>query len=113
MPVEPKSRKKQPTFAFRLRLPKVIKELESAVRDVQEQGWSAADRSRACDIAFSLAGAFQVEEFRDAAVMARSLGCLMKLTPDQIRPIEVPFREKLQEIMGFLKETADQALTGT
>jgi hypothetical protein len=111
--VDPKPRKKQPTFAFRLRLPKVIKELESALRDAREQGWKEADRNRACDIAFSLAGAFQVEEFRDAAVMARSLGCLMKLTPDQIKPIESPFQEKLQEIMSFLKETADQALTGT
>ena len=87
--------------------------LESAVRDAQDQGWKDADRTRVCDIAFSLAGAFQVEEFRDAAVMARSLGCLMKLTPDQIRPIDAPFREKLQEIMAFLKETVDQALTGT
>ena len=106
-------KKKQPTFAFRLRLPKVLKELDNAVRDAQDQGWKDVDRNRVCDIAFSLAGAFQVEEFRDAAVMARSLGCLMKLTPDQILPIETPFREKLQEIMAFLKETVDQALTGT
>ena len=111
--MDPKPRKKQPTFAFRLRLPKVIRELESALRDAQDQGWKAVDRNRVCDIAFSLAGAFQVEDLRDAAVMARSLGCLMKLTPEQIRPIETPFREKLQEIMGFLKETSDQALTGS
>jgi hypothetical protein len=111
--VNSKPRKKQPTFAFRLRLPKVIKELQSALQDAQDQGWKEVDRNRVSDIAFSLAGAFQVEDLRDAAVMARSLGCLMKLSPDQIRPIENPFREKLQEIMVFLKETADQALTGT
>ena len=111
--MDSKSRKRQPTFAFRLRLPKVLKELDSALRDAREQGWKEGDRNRVCDIAFSLAGAFQVEEFRDAAVMARSLGCLMKLTPEQIKPIDAPFREKLQEIMAFLKETADQAITGT
>ena len=111
--MDPKPRKKQPTFAFRLRLAKAIKELDSAVRDAQEQGWKDVDRNRVCDIAFSLAGAFQVEDLRDAAVMARSLGCLMKLTPEQIRPIENPFREKLQEIMAFLKATSDQALTGS
>ena len=54
-----------------------------------------------------------MEELREAAVMARSLGCLMKLSKDQITPIEAAFREKLQEILSFLKDTADQALTGT
>lgn len=109
----PPRRKRPTSFTFRLRLPKVLRELDSALRDAQEQAWREEDRKRVWEIAFSLAGAFQVEELRDAAVMARSLGCLMKLTREQIVPIEAAFREKLQEILGFLKETADQALTGT
>ena len=111
--MNPKPRKRQPTFAFRLRLPKAIHELESALHDAQDQGWKPVDRDRVCDIAFTLAGAFQVEDLRDAAVMARSLGCLMKLTREQILPIEAAFREKLQEILGFLKDTSEEALTGS
>lgn len=106
-------KKRQPSFAFRLKLPKAIRELENGLRDAQEQSWKEDDLKRVSEIAFSLAGAFQVEELREAAVMARSLGCLMKLSREQIVPIEAAFREKLQEILAFLKDTADQALTGT
>lgn len=106
-------KRRQPSFAFRLKLPKAIRELENALQDARGQSWKEDDLKRVCEIAFSLAGAFQMEDLREAAVMARSLGCLMKLSRDQIIPIEAAFREKLQEILTFLKDTADQALTGT
>jgi hypothetical protein len=106
-------KKRTPSFSFRLKLPKAIRELENSLAEVQDRAWEEGDRRRVCDIAFSLAGAFQVEELREAAVMARSLGCLMKLSKEQITPIEAAFREKLQEILSFLRDTADQALTGT
>jgi hypothetical protein len=45
--------------------------------------------------------------------MAESLGCLLVLSKEQILPIELPFNEKIAEIMAFLSTEANRALTGT
>ena len=113
LPVSPKRPQSRPTsLTFRLRLTKVLQELEGAVREA-EQRWEELDRERACEIALALAGACRVEGLKEAAAMARSLGCLMKLSRDQILPIDAAFREKVREIMTFLRTEAEKALTGT
>lgn len=101
------------SLMFRLRLPKVLSELEAAVRDAEEQAWDQGDRKRAADIAIALAGACRIEGLRDAATTARSLGCLMLLSAEQIRPIEGSLKEKVREILAFLRMEADRALTET
>lgn len=100
------------SLTFRLRLPKLIVELEAALRDVTE-GWAEDDRERVFEIATALANSCKVEGLREPAVVARSLACLMKLSKEQILPIEAAFREKLQELLGSLKGTAHQVLTGS
>jgi hypothetical protein len=100
------------SLTFRLRLPKLTVELEAALRDVTE-GWSEDDCERVFEIATALANAFKVEGLREPAVVARSLACLMKLSKEQILPIEAAFRDKLQELLGSLKGTAHQVLTGS
>ena len=101
------------SLTFRLRLTKALQELESALRDAEDRTWDELDRERAGEIALALAGACRVEGLREAATMARSLGCLMKLSREQIAPIEHAFREKVREILSFLKQEADRTLTGT
>jgi hypothetical protein len=100
------------SLTFRLRLPKLIVELEAALRDVME-GWAEDDRERVFEISTALANACRAEGIREPVVVARSLACLMKLTREQIVPIEAAFRDKLQELLGSLKGTAHQILTGS
>jgi hypothetical protein len=100
------------SLTFRLRLPKLIVELEAALRDAM-QGWSESDRERVFEISTALANACKVEGLREPAVVARSLACLMKLSPEQILPIEAAFREKMQELLGSLKGTVHRVLTGS
>ena len=100
------------SLTFRLRLPKLIVELEAALRYVAE-GWAETDQERVFEISTALANAFKVEGLREPAVVARSLACLMKLSKVQILPIEAAFREKLQELLGSLKGTTHQVLTGS
>jgi len=104
---------RRPSPKFRIHFPKALLELESAVRDAQERSWEQSDRQRAADIALALAGACRIEGLREAAKMARSLGCLMMLSVDQIRPIEASLKEKVRETLAFLRKEADRALTET
>jgi hypothetical protein len=100
------------SLTFRLRLPKVLVELDAALRDVM-QGWEEIDRERACEIAAALSNAFKVEGLREPAVVARSLACLLQLSKEQILPIEAAFREKILELQGSVKGTAHRVLTGS
>ncbi len=111
--VSPKRLPKPLSLTFRLRLSKVFRELESAVREAEDRSWEELDRERASEISIALAGACRIEGFKEAATAARSLGCLMKLSREQITPIDAAFREKVREIMTFLRSEADRALTGT
>jgi hypothetical protein len=97
---------------FRLRLPKVIGELDAACQEASGS-WSEDDRRRAQEIAMALADACRMEGLREPAVVAKSLGCLMQLSREQILPIQKPLRDKLQELLNSLKGTARQVLTGT
>jgi hypothetical protein len=100
------------SLTFRLRLPKLIVELEASLRDVME-GWTELDRERVFEISTALADACKIEGLREPAVVARSLACLMQLSREQILPIEAAFREKIVEILGSLKGTAHRVLTGS
>jgi hypothetical protein len=112
-PVSPKRPSKPLSLTFRLRLSKVFQQLEAAVREAEERSWEQIDRERASEISLALAGACRVGGFKEVATAARSLGCLMKLSREQIQPIDAAFREKVHEIMTFLRSEADRALTGT
>src|SRR5262245_60139371 len=100
------------SLLFRLRLPNVLRELAPACQEASTS-WSDEERQRAQEIAVALADAFRVEGLREPAVVAKSLGCLMQLSREQIQPIEKPLREKVQELLNSLKGSADQVLTGT
>ena len=100
------------SLMFRLRLPKVIRELETACDEAWES-WTDVDRRRAEDIAMALADACRLEGLRDPALVAKSVGCLMQLSREQILPIEKILREKVRELLNSLQGTARQVLTGT
>jgi len=102
-----------PSLPFRLRLPKAIRELHHATKDVLEGSWNRSDMERVSEIASTLAEACRMEGLREAAAMARSIASLMRVSPDQILPLEIPFREKIHELMTFLKHTANELLNGT
>ena len=99
------------SFSFRLRLPNAIRELEREIEDVLESSWDQGNRRRASDIAFALSEACRLEGQRDAAAMARSIACLMNVSPEKIRPLEGAFREKIIELLTFLKDISDDLLT--
>jgi hypothetical protein len=100
-------------FSFRLRLPKVIRELERATEEVLHETWDQGNRERVSEIASTLSEAFRLVGLRGAAAMARSIASLMKVSPEQIRPVEAAFREKITELLTSLKETAEELLTDT
>lgn len=100
-----------PSFPFRLRLPKVIRELDYATRDVLEV-WDARDMERVSEMASTLAEACRMEGLREAAAMAKSISSLMRVSPDQILSVKASFREKIDELMNSLKNTAIQVLNG-
>ncbi len=100
-----------PSFSFRLRLPKAIQELDRATEEVLEGSWAHADRERVSEIASTLSEACRLEGLREAATMARSIACLIRVSPEQIRPVEAAFREKILELMIFLKDISDELLT--
>lgn len=99
------------SFSFRLRLPKAIQELDRGVEEVLEGSWDPVDRERVSEIAFTLSEACRLEGLRDAATVARSIACLMQVSPEQIRPVKVAFREKISELLTFLKDISDELLT--
>jgi len=99
------------SLTFRLRLLAVIRELESACREAADRSWEESDRKRGEEIAFALAEACRLEGLRDPAILARSLGSLMRLTQDQIQPIEEAYREKIREVLASLQTSAVGILT--
>ena len=101
------------SLMFRLRLPKILSELDSACREAKEQSWMPLERLRAHDIALSLAQALKLEGLRDPALVARSLACLLELSREQILPIERAFWEKVDELLSSLKGSAERVLTGS
>jgi len=101
-----------PSLSFRLRFPKVVAELERETLGILEGSWDSGDMERASEIAGNLAEACRVEGLREAAAMARSIASLMKVPPEQIRPILVPFREKLDELLGYLRSSVYELLSG-
>jgi hypothetical protein len=102
-----------PSFPFRLRLPKVIRELHHATKDILEGSWNPDDMARVSEIASNLAEACRMEGLREAATIARSIASLMRVPPDQILPVQAAFRAKIKELMRFLKATANELLNGT
>jgi len=107
------SKPRHPSLTFRLRLSKVLSELESAVREASEGRWEEGDRQRSAEICWALSRACQSEGLREAAMAVRSMGCLMQLSREQILPIEAAFREKLQELLAALQSSAYRVLTGS
>jgi hypothetical protein len=101
------------SILFRLRLPKVIRELELAVRDASDAGWKEPERKRAHEIAVALSDFLRQEGLRDSAILARSLSSLMGLSRDQILPVEEALREKASEILDSLNESARRVLASS
>ena len=98
-----------PSLPFRLRLAKSIVELEGACRFASDHSWNEADRARVEEIAGAFSDACRLEGLRESAVLARSLTCLMRLSRDQIVPIEGSYREKVAEVMASLRTMAEGA----
>ena len=101
------------SFSFRRRLPNAIRELDQATMDVLEGSWDRSGMDRVTEIAEALSGACRLEGLREAGLMARSIASLMKVSREQIVPIESAFREKIDELMRILRDTATELLTGT
>ena len=76
-----------------------------------DRRWEPSDRQRAQEIALALAASCKIEGLPEPAMVARSLSCLLKLSKEQILPIESAFREKIEEILGAIRSTADQLLS--
>jgi len=101
------------SLTFRLRLAKAIGELEGACRLASEHSWGPLDRARIAEIATALGDACRQEGMRHPALMARSLVNLMRLSRQQILPIEGPFREKVDDVLGSLRRMAEGVLLGS
>lgn len=101
------------SLTFRLRLAKAIGELEGACRLASEHSWSSLDRDRIAEIASALGDACRQAGMRHPAVLARSLANLMGLSREQILPIEGPFREKVNDVLGSLRRMAEGVLLGS
>jgi len=101
------------SLTFRLRLAKAIGELEGACRLASEHSWSPLDRARIMEIAGALGDACRQAGMRHAAVLARSLANLMRLSREQILPMEGPFREKVDDVLGSLRRVAESVLLGS
>jgi hypothetical protein len=65
------------------------------------------------EIADALGDALRLEGMRHSAVLARSLASLMRLSREQILPIEGPFREKVDDVLGSLRRMAESVLLGS
>lgn len=94
------------SLTFRLRMSRLVGELESVVRS------DPADRARAVELAGQLEGACKAQGLRQLVVMARCLGSLMRLPAEQIRSIEPLYAEKVRELLGMIKSAATRVLSG-
>lgn len=100
----------QPSPRFRLLLPKILQELELAVGEAAAKAWEGVERARAAEIAGALASACQAEGLRAAATLARSLESVLRLSREQIAPIEGVFREDVRDILKCLRTEGERAL---
>jgi len=101
------------SLSFRLRLTKAHRELHSAIENVLKDVWNQTDRDRVSEIASTLAEACRREGLREAAAVARSIASLMRVSPEQILSVEIPFREKIDELLSILETTTIDLLNGT
>ena len=100
----------QPSPRFRLLLPKILQELEFAVAEVGAKAWEGVERARAAEIAGALASACRAEGLREAATLPRSLESVLRLSREQIAPIEGAFGEDVREILKCLRPEGERAL---
>jgi hypothetical protein len=107
----PRRSSSEASFLFRLRLSKVLPELETACRETLQSTGEEHTRTRAHEIALAVSEACRLEGLRDASVVARSLASLLQLPKDQILPVEAAFRDKVRELVGSLRSTLERVLT--
>jgi hypothetical protein len=102
-----------PSFPFRRSLPKAIRELELAVDDILSGSWKRPVMEHVAELASALSEACRAEGLREAAALARSISCLVSVSPEQLRPVEHAFRNKLVGLLYSLKGKAVAALGNT
>jgi len=100
------------SLTFRLRVNKIVPELEALILGASSR-WEEADRSLACDVAAGLAIASKAEGLRHLAVVTRSLASLMRLSREQILPIQKEFTDKVWELFAVIKTSANRLLSET
>ena len=100
------------TLAFRLRMPKLIRELEDTLQ-AASQHWEEVDRDQANQAAIALEGAAKTQGLRQLVVMARSMASLMNIPRGQILPIRNQYLDKVRELLAMIRVAADRLLLET
>lgn len=94
---------------FLSNLPRCVRLLENALRELQDDFWEEGARKRASDIAEALLDGCKVCGFRETTGILRSIHSLLGLKYGDACAIRMPLLEKLSELVGLLKEQARAA----
>jgi hypothetical protein len=106
-------RHSNPSLLFRRTLPKAIRELESAVDEILSGFLERPVLEHVAEVASALAEACRAEGLREAAGVARSISCLVSVSPEELRSVEPAFRKKLGGLLSSLKGKAVDTLGDT
>lgn len=98
--------------AFLRQLPEAIEALASATEELLASGWEEAFRRRACNLAAALADSCVHHRVPQAAGLVRSIGSLLRLSLEEVIPLEDALQEKLRELLGMLRELGADADRG-
>jgi hypothetical protein len=102
-----------PSYPFRRSFPKALRELELAADEILSGSWKRPVMEHVAELASALSEACRAEGLREAAQAARSISSLVSVSPDQLRPVEQAFRNKLVGLLYSLKTKAIDALGDT
>lgn len=94
---------------FLSNLPRCVRLLETAVREVQAQFWLEAPRRRALEITEALSDGCKVCGFKETSGILRSLQGLLSLSYGDAAAIRTPLQEKLAELLAMLRDHARAA----
>jgi hypothetical protein len=85
-------------------LPLAVLELEKALRELLEASWEEPFLRRALELSSTLAAASARLRLSHVASVAKALSALLRISPEEALPIREALQEKLQELLGLLKD---------
>lgn len=95
-----------PERQFRSQLKAALRNLERAIEDVMEHFWEEPLRRHAHELASTLLEGCKTFGYLELASVVRAITSLLSLPLEDVLTLEDALREKLQELLGLLKEMA-------